>query len=180
MQLVFDGQSLNLMPVGNTYPALLMVGRVGAWAAVAISAASWTTLATTRTARLGQLGRACTPSVLVMCGGTTDLTDGDSGATVCADMESYATAARALGFDYVVACTITPSIGFTGPQETQRLAANVAIRASAGFDAVADLVADSRLATITGTYYADGIHWTAAGAAAAAETVGVAVDSLDL
>jgi hypothetical protein len=143
------------------------------WSNVGIGGASWTQLARNRTQRFGQWVPPFGTGIWVGCGGTTDLSvELDTGATIYADYWAYTDAARAAGFDYVIATTITPSTSFSGPVETQRLAANTAILADASnkFDAVCDFAADPRLDDPADTtYYTTGLHFTNAGADVAAE-----------
>lgn len=171
--VVFDGQSLNIMPVGNTYPALTMAGRGQPWSVVGIAATSFTQLATTAASRVHPLAKPYAESTLVLCGGTSDLsTEGDSAATVLSDMVAYAAAARTAGFTRVIALTITPSTGFSAGANTQRLTANALILASAAFDEVVDVAGHPSLDDATDVaYYSDGTHWTTAGATIAAGMV---------
>lgn len=180
-RVVFDGQSLNAAPLANPYPRQLMTTlRSGVpWTNVPISGTSWTTLAKSASQRSYLFGTKAAVNIFIMCGGTSDITDGDTAATIYADMESYADGARTAGFDYVIGTTITPSTSFTGPQETVRVAANVLIMADAGaaFEAQVDFAADTRLDDPTdATYYTDGLHWTTAGAGVAAELMAPALD----
>lgn len=177
-RVLFDGQSLNYSPPQvngeNTYPKQAMAGLDVSWETVAVSGISWTGLLTTDQTRLHP--RMQVPkTILVLNGGQTDLgTDGDSGATALADLESYVAAARAaaLGEVHVIACTIPPGNMMTAGEETQRQAYNAGILTSDAFDAVADVGAIAQLQDYSNlTYFYDGLHWTAAGAALAAAVV---------
>lgn len=173
--VVFDGQSLNQFPASpNTYPEQLMASYPTVpYENVAVDGLSWTTLATTVTTRLNLHAKAGLTSILIMCGGTTDIaTEGDTAQATYDQMVTYANNARTAGFDKVIATTITDGFVFDAGEQTIRAAFNVLLLADASdaFDGVADLDAamPSRLDT---TYYADGLHWTTAGAALAASTV---------
>lgn len=110
--------------------------------------------------------------VVVLTGGTSDLgSESDSAATAFADMLAVTSTWRALGVDQIVAATVPPAAFVTGDEETQRLALNDLIRGAADFDAVLDLAAAPQLDDNTdATYYqGDQTHFTAAGAAVAAD-----------
>lgn len=190
--MVFDGQSLNLIPGAATYPSQMMDGfeidgAPPSWSNVAEGGASWTVL--------GSGGVGVVPAAqrlfphlhqglttfLILCGGTSDVLENDSGAQIYADMETYVNAAKAVNAGLVVvAQTITPCTIFTGPQNTALANANTAILADANgvFDATVNVALDPLDDAADTTYYADGTHWTAAGAAIAAERTLTAVESL--
>jgi hypothetical protein len=121
-----------------------------------------------------------------MCGGTSNIWSGETGADLYTEEVAYAAAARAAGFWKVMIMTLCPNSTNTGPQETQRSSHNTLLIADAshGFDAVVDIASDSRLSDPTSsTYYVQGgftsgVHWTAAGAAVAASLVGPAADAV--
>jgi hypothetical protein len=101
------------------------------------------------------------PTIYVLCGGTQDILDGDSGTQIYADAGALADAARAAGAQYVICTTVFPAVPFTGPQEAARVAANALILADASskFDAEIDFEveglddpADPR------SYFFDGVH----------------------
>jgi hypothetical protein len=167
--VVFDGQSLNNSPSATSFPAQLMSGRTVPWSNVAINGTAVDALATTAPARRDPVLQHTATSVLVFVGGQSDLVLNDSAATLLADLESYATASRAAGADKIIMSTIPPSTGYTAPQEAVRVAVNPLILASSAFDAVIDLATATNLTDASNiTYYADGLHWTTAGALAAA------------
>lgn len=179
--MVFDGQSLNNTPSAGvtSYPAQTMAGRSVPWVNAAVSGQSFTTLATTAAIRTDYLVKQADSTVLVLCGGTSDILDGDSAATVASDMAAYASARRSAGVDRVIATTITGNTAFTGPQESVRVAANALILADATYDAVVDLASVPELDDPADvTYYSDGLHWTTAGATAAAGAVGPVLSSV--
>lgn len=194
-RVVFDGQSHNLLP-GNVepappweaisgpehlnYPSRLMAGRGIPWTNVAIGGASWTTLATTAATRLWPIAGTATATILVMVGGTNDITDGDTGAQAYADAVSYAEAARTNGFGPIIAGTIPGAASLNASHETQRQSHNALLLANGdgAFDYVVDFDATA-LADWTDPvyYFTDEIHWVAAGAQLAAETVAPYLDA---
>lgn len=181
--IVFDGQSLNLIPGSNTYPMQMMAelefdGYPLPWANVARGGASWTELTNgtdlypAAPLRLYPRANIGLQTVLVLCGGTSDIfTEGDTGAEIYADMELYADNARGAGFDFVVAQTITPYNGISAGQETARDDANARILADAGnaFDDTVNLTTDPDMENPLSSYYVDGTHWTETGAGVAAD-----------
>lgn len=185
--VVFTGQSLNNHPAApDNYPTQMMDGFLidgypVSWANVAIDGASWTQLSGANPqAHLVRQANRGAVTILAMCGGTGDILAGDSGATIYADMVSYADNARVSGYDLVVAQTITPATSFTGGQETARAAANVLILADAdqAFNAVADVAVAPLDDPADTDYYSDGIHPTALGASVLADVTLAAVESL--
>lgn len=179
--MIFDGQSLNVTPLPPDlpFPNRVMESHEGMpWWNVAISGTSWTVLSTTAATRLHPKFVGSTPNVLVLLGGQSDIMDGDSAATVLADMVAYADAARTAGADHIVACTLPPAALLTAPQDVVRLAVNDLILESEDFDSVADVAVIPELQD-TGdlTYFYDGSHWTAVGADLAAAVVAPVVDA---
>lgn len=100
--------------------------------------------------------------------GVNDIAFGGVGSAIYANKVLMADAARAAGFTYVVSPTTPPFDTITGGQETQRDNLNAAMLADAdnAFDLVIDLTGDSGMENPNGAYYADGVHWSAAGALA--------------
>lgn len=184
-RVVFDGQSLNIVPsspAGVNYPARAMEGRPYPGNNVAISGTSWTVLATTVTTRRDVYATAADNTTLVLQGGQADVLADDTGATVMADIVSYAQSARTAGFDTVIATTMPPMTPWLSEdQETALAAFNTLLLADAGgdFDYVVDLNATALGDNSDLTYYqADLIHWTAAGAQLAADTISSTLDTV--
>jgi len=185
-RVVFDGQSLNLTGVNvdletnNPYPDQVMSGRGVPWANVAVAGQSWTTLATTAATRTHPLAGFTTNTLLVMCGGTADILDGDSGATLYADEVAYANAARAAGYSHVVATTLVGNSATTGGQNSARLSHNSLLLADASnaFDFVVDFDVPPLDDWTDTDYYFDGVHWLETGAAAAAALMSPVIDAL--
>jgi len=112
--------------------------------------------------------KAATSTTLIMCGGTTDIHNGDTAQQVYDDMVAYADARRAEGFGTIVNLTIPPNTANTGGQETVRQAANVLVLADAqdAFDIKVDLTGNANLEDEGNvTYYYDGVHWSEAATA---------------
>ena len=192
---VFDGQSQNFFPIGpDTYPKQLMAdlgtidGYVPPSSMVAEGGASWSMLlaGTTpgvapATIRTHPRAHQALITFLVMCGGTQDVLENDTAATIYADMVAYANAARVAGFEPIVATTVPPSTTFSGPQETQRAAANVLILADASnaFDGVADVTVAPLNNPADTTYWnVDGIHWNETGCGLVADIVRAVIEGL--
>lgn len=183
MGVIFDGQSLNLAPTGVTrMPDVAMAGLGIQHHVTAVSGQSWSTLQGTQTARLTSFVPRFDRTILVMTGGTSDIWSGgdnDTAAVAFANMETYAASARALGVDSIVATTVTPASIFDGDDETQRLALNSLILGSSAWESVVDLASEPELSNPANTtYYSDGLHWTAAGAAVAGAAIQPAVQAV--
>jgi hypothetical protein len=174
--VVFDGQSLNRIPVPD-YPALAMAGIRGARAEnIAVNGESWTVLAKDVQTRRDPLADGY--AVLVMVGGTSDVTSGDDGPTMYGDMASYAESARDAGFDYIIAATIQPSTGATPAEDAARAEANRLLLADAedAFDEVVDLAGTPGLDDPRGPAYYDGIgHPSPRGAQLMADAIRPAI-----
>ena len=184
--VVFDGQSLNLLPgpLSGGYPATTMASFPGVpYVNVAIGSTSWTDLYTTRVARLHPHANGGLITILCMCGGTSDIVAGDDGGTVYADEVSYGNAARTAGFNYVIATTLTGWTGISAANETERdwLNAYLVSDPSDAFDYTVDHAAHTSLddpPTDTGFYDDIGLHWNAAGAAVAASLTVAALQNI--
>lgn len=181
--VVFAGQSLNIMPgPALCYPTQLMGDYFPAvpYANVAIGSMSWTNLSVIQAANVNIHANGGLTTILIMCGGTADVfIENDTGATLYAQEVAYANAARAAGFNHIIGTTITSTTAFSPGQNTERSNHNTLLLAdaSAAFDSVVDLAGDPRLDDpADATYYADGTHWTSAGAQAAADLVFPALD----
>jgi hypothetical protein len=176
-QVVFDGQSYNLVPGPHaSYPSRVMDGRDATWKVVALNGTSWTTLANDADERARPSGGY---DVLVMAGGFTDLVgEQDRAREVLADEVAYAEAARARGFDAVVALTIPPStviadLGY----ERERVEHNRLLVESDAFDAVVDIEVDC-LDDPRSSCYSDGTHWTGRGARIVAGLLAPVLDDI--
>ena len=174
--VVFDGQSLNRVPVPD-FPALVMKDFEGVDAEnVAVNGYSWTLLAESAAKRRDPYAKGF--AVLVMVGGTSDVAAGDDGPTIYADMRSYAESAREAGFDRVIAGTLQPAAGESAEQTAAREAANELILDDPddAFDEVVDLAGTPGLDDPTGPSYYDPIgHPSPEGAARMAEVMKPAV-----
>jgi len=179
--VVFDGQSLNRVPVPD-YPALAMAGIRGAEAEnVAVNGAAWNQLSEdvrTRRDPHAEEGFA----ILVLVGGTSDVASGDDGPTIYGDMAAYATSAREAGFDQIIAATIQPATNTTPEEDAARSEANRLLLADdlGAFDEVVDLAGTPGLDDASGPAYFDGVHPTQQGAQLMADAIRPAIkDALD-
>lgn len=185
--ITYDGQSLLLAPSGGPFaPDYVAAALVHPFRSV-----NTAVLGTTYTQRSVDVATRTDIYVAkvggvrnyVDCGGSSDLANGATSTALIAAAETYWNARKTAGFNKVVVCTVPPAAIIMGGAETQRVAYNIAVRASAVPNALADLAADSRLQDINdATYFQtiDKTHPTAAGAqvvasliAAALATVGV-------
>lgn len=178
--VVFDGQSLIFAPAAGRGLAALVMDQLPptSWSIVGLSGTTYATRATTVTARTDQhVVNAETP-VLVDVGGQSDLLADLTAAQLLTAAESYANGRRTAGFDRIIGCTVPHSTQFSAGQNTQRLAYNPLLLASSAFDTVADLAAVPALQDASNTtYYSDGLHFTAAGAALAAAVIVAALEA---
>jgi len=124
-----------------------------------------------------------TQNVVVLCGGTNDLSEGATPASVYANLQAYCAARRSAGWKVVVT-TILPRSA-SDPFESNRQALNASIRANWGTfaDGLADIAADSRIgapgANANQEYFAaDGTHPNNAGYGVLAGIVAGAVGLL--
>lgn len=140
------------------------------WGVGAVGSTSYDERAADAAKRVDQLVGNSEVAILVDIGCQKELaTLGLSAAQTLSEITDYMTARRAAGWDQIVASTVPGSTFYDAAAETQRLALNDLIRASAAFDAVIDLAADPRLDDGADlTYFADGVHFTAEGADVAA------------
>ena len=150
--IVGDGQSHSNIPMGFAIPNVVSTDLGYPLSSVGVGGSSWSTLLTTVHTRLGPVlsDDASSTAVLLMIGGSQDIVEGDTAATVYADAVAYAAAARSLatGPLYIVAATIPP-VGpnvlsnnhFTEAEEAVRVAANALMLADASgaFDAAVDI-----------------------------------------
>jgi lysophospholipase L1-like esterase len=118
-------------------------------------------------------------NTVVILGGSNDVATGTSAATILSRLETYTAARRAVGWTVFIG-TIPPNGSLSGAQETARQTVNSTIRSNLATygDGLVDFAADPRLDDpLDTTYYFEGdrLHWTAAGAAVAAELVEAAL-----
>lgn len=174
-RVVYDGQSLNIVPASSSYPMQTM--SVYKWVPYSnhgVGGASFQQNVGTRQFRIDQWPTKSQYTIYIICQGTTDLSFDATGAQVYASMYGATDYARSIGYDYCIATTITPAkSAFTAPQEIQRQDANTRIKADSlgKFNAVVDFAGDSRLSDPNNLTYYDsgGLHWTTQGAGVAAE-----------
>jgi lysophospholipase L1-like esterase len=191
--IVADGQSHSVVPLGAAIPDVVGMELDHPVSNVARGGTSWSTLLTTIDTRLAPAlpDDPSSTTVLLMIGGSTDVAEGDSAATVYEDAVAYATAARALaaGNLYIVVATIPPiepnllnQYHFTEAEEAVRVAANALILADASgaFDAAVDIAVAPYDDPPDPTYVqVDQTHLTLAGARGIAEDIVIpAVENL--
>lgn len=149
-RVVFDGQSHVVAPgdfwtgdstYGWSWPRILMAGRELPGYVVGTGGTSMTTLASNFATRAAPYLNTSEPSIYVLCGGTQDYLDGDTGAQVYSDAGTLAGLARTAGADYVICTTTLPAVSFNGAQDSARVAGNGLIVADASdhFDATVDI-----------------------------------------
>jgi lysophospholipase L1-like esterase len=177
--VVFDGQSLNRVPVPD-FPALAMagLGKDADAVNVAVIGASWTQLARDVDKRRDPFAKD-RYAVLVMVGGTSDVAvERDDGPTIYRDMAAYAESARAAGYDYIIAATLQPFTGATREEDAARKEANrLLLEEGDAFDEVVDLAGIAGLDDPKGSDYVDGIgHPSEAGAKAMADAMRPAIE----
>lgn len=118
-------------------------------------------------------------SIAVLWGGTNDIDNGDSAATVYARITTWVQARQTAGFAAVV-CTLIPNALHSGGQDTERLALNTLITGNAaGADAIVNMAARSEFTTtVSSGYQGDGTHLSTVGNQAAAEEAATVVNDL--
>lgn len=173
-RVIFEGQSLNVIPLTpSNMPDLTMQGLSNEYPYwnVAIGGTAWSTLDDTAASRFHQLLN-WGPSVIVLTGGTADVSENDTAETLYSDLLIHANNSRVAGADRVIVTTIPKWTMITTDQDNVRIAANTMILNSSDFDAVVDFANLPELDDPSDTtYYFDGIHWTAAAAQAAANAL---------
>jgi lysophospholipase L1-like esterase len=118
-------------------------------------------------------------NTVVILGGSNPVASGVSAATILSQLAEYTADRRAVGWRVAIG-TIPPNGSLSGAQETVRQTVNSTLRSSLATygDILVDFAADPRLDdALDTTYYFEGdrLHWTAAGAAVAAELVEAAI-----
>lgn len=187
--IMFDGQSLNLLPARpDRYPDYAMrivraaTTDVRAFV-VADGSEAWSELDDDLPTRVLHIATRASWSCVVMQGGQTNLLGGQTGANLYTVVSSYAATLRAGGVDKVVYTTIPPSEAYDGDMEDERVAHNaVALDddpyPAGPFDAVVDTA--SAVALGVGDFSDDPeLHLSVPGAVKFAAPVGpVLVDLL--
>lgn len=191
--LLFDGQSFAYTPTAGTshYGALLGLLPKHRYTNVFVAAAA-TTYAQRAATAAGRVDSSIPkdrPVILIDVAGQSDIIaaasgGGDlTGAQALAAAESYWTARRVAGVDFVIAATVPKMTAawLDADGESQRQAYNAGLLTSAGPNAVADIAALPHAADPADTtYFADGLHPTSTLAAEFAATIETAMASLGL
>lgn len=176
-QLIFDGQSLNNTPEVGSHPTLVLGVRAGRafGSNVGVSATTYAQRAPTAASRVDGLVGNSARTVLIDVAGQSDIYADMSAAAILAAAVAYKDARLAAGADAYWIATVPPAAGafaFTAPEEAVRLAYNDLLRVSPEFTGVVDLAVRPELDDATDTtYFVDGLHPTAAGAAAIADEI---------
>lgn len=166
--IVFDGQSLNLVPnAAQSFPTKTMATGIThtAWYNAAITATSWTQRAVDAAERVDKRLRSVPTTgicTLFDTAGTRNIAAlNQDAATAFAEAAAYWADRRTAGFDLIVASTLAPSTSFVGDEPAEMAAFNNLLRAAVGdeIDALADwdTIPEATDATNT-TYFPDGTH----------------------
>lgn len=174
VRIVFDGQSMNILPYPRHIPFFTMHGTGVPYIITGYPGYGWTQLTPTQEARLVPQVRnkPGLTDVLVMNGGQGDiLGDFDTtGEEAFATAVTYATAARSYGFSYIILCTwpdISPNIEASSPaKRAEFLAFNEYARNNytTDFDSLVDLGSVLTDYTDKTLYSEDDIHLNEHGA----------------
>jgi hypothetical protein len=165
--LVTDGDSITAGVFLNTVPWPMSYSDTMAIATgnVAVSGQTLATMLTNYPSVTAPLFNANRYNVLIEDGGTNDLVAGTTAVSLLATLQSYCSAAHTTGYR-VYAVTIIPrnDVGWSGADETQRLAYNASLLA--GFASNCDAIIDFNTIpqtqnTANATYFqADQLHPT--------------------
>jgi lysophospholipase L1-like esterase len=189
--LLFDGQSFAYTPTVATSHYGALIGLLPAhrytYGFVASAATTYAQRAATAAGRVDSSIPKDRPTVLIDLAGQSDIIAAGSGggdltaAQTLSAMESYWTARRTAGVDYIIACTVPhmTSAWLDADGQTQRTNLNPLILASSGPDEVADIAALAHAADASNTtYFSDGLHPTATLAAEFAAAIESALAAL--
>lgn len=169
---------------GTCYPAVLIAALGSAWVGqnLGIPGETLTTMISARATEIDPLYDATkATNVIVVFGGTNDITQGTSAATTYARLVSYCQAIKAAHPWKLVVITPPTGAGIGGTLEPTMAAYNALV--CAGWqtfaDGLADIYPDSRLAnSLNATYFAtDKTHLTDAGYAVVGAYAAAAVQS---
>lgn len=124
--------------------------------------------------------RSRAKNVLVLWGGTNDITAAASAATIQGRFTTYISTAEATGFQVVVT-TILPAASWSGGQETIRQTVNTWLRANhasklADIAAVTNFINQADASNLT--YFSDGTHLTAAAYTLLVPVIDAAINAL--
>lgn len=191
--LLFDGQSFAYTPTVATSHYGALIGLLPAhrytFGFVASAATTYAQRAATAAGRVDSSIPKDRPTVLIDVAGQSDIIAAGSGggdltaAQTLTAMESYWTARRTAGVDYIIPSTVPPmtSAWLDADGQTQRTTLNPLILASSGANAVSNIAALANAADPANTtYFSDGLHPTAALALEFATTIRNAMASIGL
>lgn len=191
-RIIFEGQSLNNAPpdegsiLGHGYPWHLMRGLGLPYNIPAVSGTplynggSGDLYSDLDTRVFPLIGRDL-KTIVIICGGTTDVTLNETGSEMYDDHVQHAEALYAAGADYVLTTTICAANHFTAPQDAERIICNnlLLTNADSVFSGVVDLMStpledpsdQSGDEGYQNDYYFDGVHWYDPGAIVCANAV---------
>jgi hypothetical protein len=169
---VFDGQSLQLTPVGGVTPPQGFMAEARPDLPYSVVSVPGTTFdyRAARPGRVSMVTGSHFRNVLVTDGGTSDVMGGLSGSAIFDNLGAYLDAVRANNrITKTVVLTCTPaSLIVSSGNEANRLAYNDLLRSDhgeLGVDVLVDVAAIPELADPADTdYYSDGTHYTQAAA----------------
>jgi hypothetical protein len=159
----------------NNMPSFATDGLGIPWVEVATGGVGWSEFTDTAQRLYPQIrNRVDAADILIMNGGQGDFIDALlTGAAAYTAMTNYADAARAQGFDYIIACSM-PMMGsnmlgsgrLTAPEQAQVAIYNNLINTNSGghFDRTVDLTSVLNDPLDTTYYQFDQLHLTEAGA----------------
>jgi hypothetical protein len=169
IKIICDGQSFNFAPtVALSYPRKLMAQLPGFYRMdeVAMGGTGWSyrqiSIQRRTLDKIPLNGDTC---ILMDTGGQTDIYQAPglnkTAAQTLADAETYWTAAKAAGVDFIIAATVPKSTIYDADGETQRGTLNGLIAASSLVDEVADIAASPGAANASDVAkFYDGLHPT--------------------
>lgn len=198
-RVIFEGQSLNNVPpdtnsvLGHGYPWHLMRGlglpyNIPAVSGTPLYEPGWEAthsrgdLYSDLDTRVFPLIGRDEKTIVIICGGTSDVWSGNSGEEIYANHVQHAEAMYDAGADYVIVTTVCKANNMTEPMNTERGVCNSLLLANGDsvFTAVADLSVTPLEITedvdpvkegYNNPYYFDGVHWYDPGAIICADTV---------
>lgn len=168
--IVFDGQSLNLVPSATTsFPFKTMATGITHthWHVAAVSGTTWlerTPRASVLVDKLWLTVPTSGVATLYDTGGTKNIANNMNAADTFAQAAAYWAARRSAGYGLIVASTLSPTSGFNAGQLSEMADFNDLLRAAVGteIDALADLdtIPELVLPFPNTTYYPDGVHYS--------------------
>lgn len=156
-----------------------MTGRSEPWSLVLVGGTTYPDRLATAPHKIdGQL-RAHTDATIIDNGGYSDIEDDAvSAATLLTRHQTYVAARKAAGCSRYVASTLPDNTTLSAPEKVVMEDFNDLLRAADHYDDLVDLAAVPELSDASNTtYFSDGLHFTAAGAAIAADAITAVLDA---